>query len=513
MSITPAPEIISPLESPKSKAFSTNKIAGDTLLTGIAFALALTVGQRAIGFIRGVIFGRLMTDQELGQWSMAWGFLMLIPPLAMLGLTGCFGKFTEHFRQRESLRQFVRRIGAVNLISLTIVISLLLLLPNRFAPYLFRGPQDGGLVVCLAISLIAVAGFNFTTSLLESLRLVRLVSWIRFITAVSFAVIGCWAIGYFENSANAAVLAFGFCNLLGLVPAIWLVWHHWQLIRSPDPQQLRQEAMWKKILPFAGWMWASNFLINSIEIADRYMLLQLSNASVDWAQGQVGQYHSSRMLPLLMNSLAVMVAGILFPYLSQLWESNRRRDAARQLNLTYKLTGLSFIFGSAIALAAAPFFFDVLMGGKYQDGLRIFPMTMVLFIWFSLTTVGQDYLWVAERGRLVSLALIGCLLTNIGLNWYLIPIWGLDGAVTATAISNLILIATILLMNQFNDCHNDFGMWLILLLPLLLLLPTWLSVALMVPLGLTAYYTRLIFSKDEKRLILSAIQNRLRHQG
>lgn len=509
MSVTPTSEITATINSPMPQASSSNKAIGDSLLTGIVFALAMTVGQRAIGFIRGVMFGRLMTDQELGQWSMAWGFLMLIPPLAMLGLTGCFGKFTEHFRQSGSVRQFVGRIGTVNLISMTVVIGTLLSLPNWLAPYLFRGPQDGGLVVCLAISLIGVAGFNFTTSLLESLRLVRIVSWIRFITAVSFAVIGCWAIWYFENSANAAVLTFGFCSLLGMIPAIWLVGNHWQLLRDPDSQQLRHQEMWKKILPFAGWIWASNLLINSIEIADRYMLLQWSDASVDWVQGQVGQYHSSRMIPLLMNSLAVMVAGILFPYLSQLWEADRRNEAGRQLNLTYKLTGLSFILGSSIALVAAPFFFDVLMGGKYQDGLRIFPLTMVLFVWFSLTTVGQDYLWVAERGRLVSFALVGCLLTNIGLNWCLIPIWGLDGAVTATAISNLILIATILVMNQLNGCPNDIGMWLILILPLALLLPAWTALAVMVPVGLTACYTQLIFSEEEKRLMVTEIANRL----
>ena len=74
---------------PDSKAedsSSQSSLVTDSIATGVVFALVLTVGQRVIGFFRGLLFCRYMSDQQLGQWSLVWSFLMMLIPLAMLGL-------------------------------------------------------------------------------------------------------------------------------------------------------------------------------------------------------------------------------------------------------------------------------------------------------------------------------------------------------------------------------------------------------------------------------------------
>ena len=76
------------------------EIVSDSLAIGVLFALVLTVVGGVVGFLRGILFCRLMTDQQLGQWSMVWSFLMLLAPLALLGLPGCFGRFVEYYRHR-----------------------------------------------------------------------------------------------------------------------------------------------------------------------------------------------------------------------------------------------------------------------------------------------------------------------------------------------------------------------------------------------------------------------------
>ena len=88
-------------------------LISDSIAAGVAFAVVLTIGQRLVGFGRGILFCRLMTDQQLGQWSMVWSYLMLLAPLAVLGLPGCFGKFTEYYRQRGQLKSFIGRIACL----------------------------------------------------------------------------------------------------------------------------------------------------------------------------------------------------------------------------------------------------------------------------------------------------------------------------------------------------------------------------------------------------------------
>ena len=76
------------------------------------------MAQRVIGFVRAILFCRWLDPDQLGLWDMAWGFLMLAAPLAVLSLPGTFGA-VEHFRQRACCglpaphRAALRRAGRI----------------------------------------------------------------------------------------------------------------------------------------------------------------------------------------------------------------------------------------------------------------------------------------------------------------------------------------------------------------------------------------------------------------
>ena len=71
--------------------------------------LVVSVVQRSVGFGRGVLFCRWLAPDELGQWDMAYSFLLLAAPVVVLGLPGSFGRYLERYRQRQQLRTFLRR--------------------------------------------------------------------------------------------------------------------------------------------------------------------------------------------------------------------------------------------------------------------------------------------------------------------------------------------------------------------------------------------------------------------
>ena len=88
---------------------------------------------------------------------------------------------------------------------------------------------------------------------------------------------------------------------------------------------------------------------------------------------------------------------------------------------TLKLMGLGFTFAGACVLVVSPLLFDVVLQGKFNDGLSVLPMTLVYCIWYSLVTVGQDYLWCREKGKWACLAVLIGLGVNVVLNFALIP--------------------------------------------------------------------------------------------
>ena len=479
----------------------------DSIAVGVVFALALTFGQRLIGFGRGILFCRLMTDQQLGQWSMIWSYLMLLAPLAVLGLPGCFGKFTEHYRQRGQLKTFIGRIAWISVVMTILLAGVIMAFPTQISWILFREPGHRELVRILGAALIVVSASNFLGALMESLRQVRAVTIMRFITGATFAAVGTGLLLVWDDGASAATMAFAISCLVGMVPAIWVLWVYRDGIRN-DGVPLTQSKMWKRVAPFAIWMWTTNLLSNLIEITDRYMLLHWSNLSPDLAQGSIGQYHSGRVIPLLMVSVAVMLAGVLIPYLSQAWESGERARATKQLNWSVKLASVAFTMGGVVVLLCSPFLFDCVLQGRYNDGLAVLPLTLVYCIWFAIVTIAQDYLWIAEKGKWATLISGAALVVNILMNLILIPSFGLQGAVVATACGSATLVAFVLAMNHRFGCRADIGIWFCAALPLLLLLSKALAVVAIAAVGLACLSTNLILNDEEKSDLLNKIRER-----
>ena len=64
-------------------------------------------------------------------------------------------------------------------------------------------------------------------------------------------------------------------------------------------------------------------------------------------------------------------------------------------------------------------------------------MTLVYCIWYGVFQIQQDYLFCMERAGQVGVAMFLGLVANVALNYLLLPVLGLQGAVIATSIANV----------------------------------------------------------------------------
>ena len=488
----------------QSKAAEYVGIVSDSLAFGVAFSIVLTIVQRGVGFARGILFCRYMTDQELGQWSMAFSFLMLLAPFALLGLPGSFGRFVEHYLQKGQLGTFVRRIAQLSCVLTIGLATSMYLAPQWYSQLIFRSAHSSSLIYAMAFALVMVAASNFLISLIESLRQVRLVSLMRFVQGVSFAIIGIMMIATWQETSNAAVFGFGIACLLTCIPAAWFLWHHRSALADKVTRPSHRE-MWLRIAPFAIWLWATNLVWNLFEVGDRYMLIHWSDCSADLAQGLVGQYHSARVVPMLLVSVAVVLEGMILPYMTVLWEQNKPDEAGRQTAFSFKVVAFGFTLASILVLLGAPFLFDTILGGKYDSGLEVLGITLAFSVWFSLFLFAQIYLWVAEKGKLVFVLTASGLVVNLGLNAMLIPVLGLWGAVIATTSATLFCLVTALLANNWIGNRTHQSVWFVCGLPVAILLPVPIAIVAIVAVTLLALTTELIFNESEKQIALQQL--------
>ncbi len=483
-------------------------IVSDSLASGLVFALCMTVAQRLLGAVRGVLFCRLMTDQELGQWSMIYSVLMLMAPLAVLGLPGSFGKFVEHYSHSGQLRSFLRQVGMVScggtlLLALTILVA-----PDFFSFQILGESGHTALMYWTAACLVLLTLANYLTSLVEAMRQIRLATMIRFVSGTSFTLLGIVLLLTPVNSAISAVASFALASLLGALPALWFLRRQRGYMATMD-HPLSARVLWVRLAPYAAWWWVSNILHNCFELIDRYMLVHLGRMSAFEVQGALGQYHSSRVVPLLMVGVAAMLSGLLLPYVSAAWQAGDLRRARQQMNLTIKLSSLGMLVANVMLLALAPLLFDSVLQGKYNEGLALLPLTMVYCTWFSMLVVSQDYLWVSEKGKYAVACMAVGLAGNVALNGLLIPPFGLWGAVVATTAGNLLAVMAMFIANSRLGCPPDFGCWTGLAFPLVLLLDPWAmtGAALVVCLGCLA--GRQYFSAAEQSQLREIAERRM----
>ncbi len=482
------------------------RLKTDTLAGGIAMLLALTVAQRLVGFARSVLFCRWLDADQLGQWDLAYGFVMLAAPLAVLGLPGSLGRYVEHYRRRGELKWFLRRVSCGTLLAAAAAVGLVAAGSGWFSRLLFTKTDQAEFVSLLAVVLAAWIVHTLLVAIFNALRVTRAVSALQFCHSLGFAVIGLLLIISCDATASSVVLSFAAASALSsIVGLFWLV-SCWRSL--PDDGSLKDQTdastigvktIWRQVIPFALWVWITNALANLFGLADRWMMVQFSGLSEADALAQLGQYHSARVVPLLFLGIAEMVAGQVTPHLAHDWEAGRRDEVSRRLNLILKLFALCLFAAGAVLLVAAPLLFGLVLAGKYAAGMTLLPWTLMYCTWGSLAVVATNYLWCAERARLASLALAVGLVVNVALGAWLLPRYGLLGAAWGTSAANAFTLAAIYYAAWHAGMRFDLGTWLSALAPLALLGGP--SVALCTLLLLAALGCRgnLLFTPTEQR--------------
>lgn len=481
----------------------TNSLRTNSLAEGVFILFALMIVQRLIGFLRGVLFCRWLDAEQLGQWDLAFSYLVFLSPIAVLGLPGSFGRYVETYRQQGQLRTFLRRMSWASLVPAAMFCSAAVVFAPQFAELLFGSREQASLVVAMAVALAGFIGFNFLTSLFMALRATRIVSHMQFLNAVLFAGAGLYLLSQYEATAASAVAGFGLACLVTVAMAsVWLV-RMWRELPADEPN-LTHGVLWSKLLPFAFWVWVTNWLVNAFELADRYLMVHWSGLSHDESLALVGQYHSARVIPILFLGLADLLATLVTPHLAHDWEAGRREQVGARLRLVLKLFGLSFTGASIGLMIASPLFFHTALQDKFGFGQSIYPFTLACTVWTGLAWISHNWLWCAERSRLVCVGLAVGLVTSVGLNLVLLPKFGLEGVVWAAAVAKVTALVVVWLLCRMLALRIDRGLVVVAALPALLLVGPWWAAggAIVAAAGFVPMCG--VFDADERRQLLDA---------
>jgi O-antigen/teichoic acid export membrane protein len=480
-------------------------IRPDTLAVSVTILLVANIIQRSIGFGRSLLLCRWLSREELGTWDMAYSFLLLAAPVIVLGLPGSFGRFLERFRQRGQLRTFLRwaTIGSATLMA--IGCGVIALAAPTFSRAIFDNSNDSKLVILLAASLAAVILHHFLEALFSAFRKFSIVSTMHFCQSISFAAISLVLAWSWRPAAESIIIGYGAACLVSVIGI--LVWKGRALLAEVPPDTGIPSHELGPVIRFAFWVWLINLFCHLFGIVDRYMLLHYSGLDNDAALGLLGDYHASRVIPILFLSVADLLGGAVMPYLSHDWERGLRQQVSDLVNAILKITSLVMLAGGVVVLWIAPFIFHMAFAGKLDNGLAVMPWTMTYCVWYSLLLVAQNYAWCAEKARHAILPLIAGLMINVLIDLALIPTWGLRGAVVGTTVSTGLAIAVLYWINWLAGMQLHRGMVLFTIAPAALCGGPWAGLIVLGLLGACLPFSRTLVSNSERESLARLIAN------
>jgi len=386
-------------------------------------AYAMSVGGTMVaGLVLVLILVRLLSAEAYGGLVLTKALLLVVISLAGLGLSQAAVRWSGS-KEGEDLVLGTVLAGAsfAALPAAILLVGLMMFFADRLK-LVIDLPLIGFTFVLVLSYILNNELVNWRRAQHQARRH-ALVSTLRAMQQMVAITVGVLlmknAAGYIYGLATGELLLLG-----------WLVYGYRGRIAF-------QAGLLGEMLRY-GWphtfVIASGFMLN---YADRYMLSFLTDSNA-----LVAYYDAASMV--VVSALAVLVRPFnlyLFPAYTKRFEEEGRDSTIRLVNRAQRLFLIAGLGVATVVVLLREPLLRLLFPAEYSNAASIFALVAyatVLNGVFMATVAG---LYISKRTAMVGVAAIVAVMANLAANWFLIPMYGINGAALGTAISSLVQLA------------------------------------------------------------------------
>lgn len=374
---------------------------------------------RLVGFILIPLYTSYLTSAEYGVVSLLVLVTQVVSTIASLGLLNSLFRLWPSARDTNARNRLFSSVILTQLSAGATVTLLVALLP-QFWSRMLLGPANWGIYVVLAVSIGALDMVVSTPlgilRMEERPVLFVVANLIRAVVSLGVAI---WLIAGFGMGIAGVLWA----NLIGVTATLFFlspvfVRHFRLAVDISLLGELLPFGLWYMVGVVAGLFW---------NMGDRYVLKYLIGLYA------VGVYGLGHQLAGTMNMLgqslisAFIPIGLKYP---------KTTDGGRFVAKTLTYLALGFVWVAlGFSLLSRELIYLLAQRPDFYAAWHVVPFLTLGFVFYTLTAALEIGFYFAGVARQNTGIIIGTLVANIGLNFLLIPYFGILGSAFAAVIA------------------------------------------------------------------------------
>jgi O-antigen/teichoic acid export membrane protein len=384
---------------------------------------------------------------EYGIFSLVYSFWFFVSVFYLYGMETAFQKYFLEANEHEEKRK-IYSSTLLLIFSSSVVFSLVIFfLADLISVKITGNIQNAFLIRLLAFILVADSLYRFPMILINSIQRSKLYSFVNSLAVILNVVVNIVLIIYYKMGIEAIFYSYLVSYTFLFVISFFSTLKYFILkIDSKTVVTLLKNAHL--------FLYYGIFLI-SIDLIDRFILEYFKGSA------EVGIYSASYRIGIVMNLVITGFKVAWTPFFMNLKSDVSNKEIFSKV-FTY------FCYGGLIVFLFFSLFADdlvrlnvggyTLLNEKYWSGLVIVPYILIAYLFSGLyMNLNVASFFSNKIKYLIISSAAGCV-SNITLNFILIPQYSIIGAAIATMLSYMIMFIVLYYFSQkIYKIHYEWG--------------------------------------------------------
>jgi len=460
---------------------------------GASWIFLMSMLASLIAYLTRIVLARHLGPADFGLFYAVFTFVIFFLFFRDLGFPISLVKFVAQFKAQEQygkIKSVILTVFCFQLISSIIFAVVFYFLAPHLAVSYFKNPEASGILRIFILYIFGSVLFIISKDSLLGFQKTALFSLGEFLKN-SLVFILILVFFYLGKGVYAPVYAFALVCFLLFLFYFPLLLREYPLFKYKVDHF---SSASKEVILFTLPVFATAVGSKIIGYIDTLMLTYFRSLT------EVGIYNVILPTSMLFLYFGTAIGSVVLPMVSELFTKGDTKRLIAGVEVLYKYLFAAILPFVAILFVFAPFFLQTFFGQDYVVGAFAMQILLVGVLLFTLAVINHNVFSALGKPHTVTVIILIAAVINAGLNFILIPRFGITGAAVSTTASYIAaFVMSVRKMRSYLDVKVPWFSWMKLVfaggvfmlllykIPQYFHLNVWIELGLSVVIGLLVY--------------------------